>query len=90
MEEFAFCAGVVKEQAKSRYNGDACQGDSGGPLYCNVDGNTVQYGIISWGKGCGIRNSPGIYTNIAAISDWIRNTVAADGIGQTYPNFQTG
>ena len=89
-EEFQFCSGVIKQQAQARGNRDACQGDSGGPLYCCVDGNTVQYGIVSWGRGCGDKHKPGVYTSTAAISDWIRETIAADGVKQTFANFHTG
>lgn len=43
---------------------DACQGDSGGPLFVlPVDGNVAnaqQLGIVSWGRGCGLADYPGI------------------------------
>jgi secreted trypsin-like serine protease len=43
---------------------DACQGDSGGPLFIlTVDGNVTnvqQLGIVSWGRGCGLADYPGI------------------------------
>ncbi|XP_036325203.1 trypsin-7-like [Rhagoletis pomonella] len=47
---------------------DACIGDSGGPLV--VDG--VQVGIVSFGTGCGRREFPGVYTNVAMLRSWIR------------------
>ncbi|KAJ8664239.1 hypothetical protein QAD02_005901 [Eretmocerus hayati] len=50
---------------------DSCQGDSGGPL---VIGNR-QAGIVSWGRGCAEKGYPGVYTEIAAYSDWITNHV---------------
>ncbi|XP_032070199.1 granzyme A-like [Thamnophis elegans] len=37
---------------------DACTGDSGGPLICNG----VQRGIVSFGRGCGKSQYPGVYT----------------------------
>jgi secreted trypsin-like serine protease len=48
---------------------DACYGDSGGPLY---NSETLQLlGIISWGKGCGFKGWPGVYTNVTYFYDWI-------------------
>ncbi|MFI6894178.1 S1 family peptidase [Streptomyces sp. NPDC050256] len=46
---------------------DACQGDSGGPLV--AQGKLV--GLVSWGNGCGLPGSPGVYTRISAAIDWM-------------------
>ncbi|XP_058808167.1 trypsin-1-like [Phymastichus coffea] len=46
---------------------DTCQGDSGGPLV--IAGR--QAGIVSWGNGCARKGYPGVYTEIAAVRDWI-------------------
>jgi Trypsin len=46
---------------------DSCQGDSGGPLI--VGG--VQWGVVSWGDGCAVPGSPGVYTNVAPYLKWI-------------------
>ncbi|XP_042264377.1 trypsin isoform X1 [Thunnus maccoyii] len=50
---------------------DACQGDSGGPLVC--DGRV--YGLVSWGKGCGDAQFPGVYTAVSNFRRWIDNTI---------------
>ena len=49
---------------------DSCQGDSGGPLL--KDG--VQVGIVSYGKGCGERGIPGVYSRVSYAADWIKET----------------
>ena len=41
---------------------DSCQGDSGGPLISTID--QTQVGIVSWGYGCAVAESPGVYTQL--------------------------
>ena len=54
---------------------DACFGDSGGPLAADIDRRRVQVGVVSWGPGCGLRNTVGVYTSIGYFEDWIRRNV---------------
>ncbi|XP_005373861.1 PREDICTED: serine protease 55 [Chinchilla lanigera] len=61
---------------------DACQGDSGGPLVCTTDDSGskwYQVGIISWGKSCGQKDTPGIYTLLAKYVRWIKNVTQLEG-----------
>lgn len=48
---------------------DSCQGDSGGPIA--IQGRLA--GIVSWGAGCAKPGYPGVYTEVAANRNWVRN-----------------
>ncbi|XP_067005508.1 chymotrypsin-like protease CTRL-1 [Anabrus simplex] len=54
---------------------DACDGDGGGPLVCEQGGQWYQVGVISFGIGCGRRNTPGVYTRVNMYEQWITDTV---------------
>ncbi|XP_015380197.1 PREDICTED: venom protease-like isoform X1 [Diuraphis noxia] len=57
---------------------DSCMGDSGGPLqleHVNYTGMYTQYGITSFGKFCGDKDTPGIYTRVANYIPWIEKIV---------------
>ncbi|GAX17346.1 hypothetical protein FisN_10Lh214 [Fistulifera solaris] len=53
---------------------DSCAGDSGGPLL-SLDGQ--QYGVVSYGIGCGQPNRPAVYTRLSAFADWIREGICS-------------
>lgn len=68
--QVAFCAGYPQGGT------DSCQGDSGGPLYVSGgDGQFVQAGITSFGKGCAQPNAYGVYTNLGLYEKWIKERV---------------
>ncbi|XP_060597388.1 uncharacterized protein LOC132751247 [Ruditapes philippinarum] len=55
---------------------DTCQGDSGGPLICEINGKSTIIGITSWGKGCGRKEAPGVYTKVSKYLKWINNQIS--------------
>lgn len=67
LPDTAICAG-----AEGR---DACDGDGGGPLVCKQEGQWYQVGVISFGIGCGRKNTPGVYTRVNMYHEWIMETV---------------
>lgn len=50
---------------------DACQGDSGGPLVRDVRGRKTVVGLVSYGMGCGLPDTPGVYVDLTAYLHWI-------------------
>jgi len=57
---------------------DTCKGDGGGPLTCRHEGSSTytQVGIVSWGIGCGQKDVPAVYANVAKAACWIDKTVS--------------
>lgn len=72
MEESMICAGDIR-------NGrDTCTGDSGGPLQVNHANYACMYsqiGITSFGKYCGNKDTPGVYTRVSNYIPWIERIV---------------
>ncbi|XP_051857994.1 phenoloxidase-activating factor 2-like isoform X6 [Drosophila albomicans] len=66
---------------------DACFGDGGAPLACPIKGSPNRYklaGIVAWGIGCGRKNVPGVYTNVAAFTPWISDQLRSLNIESKY------
>lgn len=67
-----------RPQAKDAEPRFLTQGDSGGPLVCedeSVERQLILRGTISWGSGCGDRNKPGVYTDVAYYLTWIQEHI---------------
>ena len=72
-DAFELCAGDMVVGGT-----DACSGDSGGPLLVRTLAGYVQVGVVAWGdRGCGLPDSPGVYTRVAAASEWIATVLAS-------------
>lgn len=69
------CAGL------SQGGVDACNGDSGGPLLApGQDDQWVEVGVTSWGVSrCGDPHTYGVYTRVAAYSEWLNQAIAKTG-----------
>jgi secreted trypsin-like serine protease len=70
---FELCAGEI-----TGGGADSCAGDSGGPLVIATPSGRVQVGVVAWGaNGCGLPDSPGVYTRVSSARDWITATTGA-------------
>lgn len=69
--DVAFCAGVPQGGI------DSCQGDSGGPIVINRGGVVTQLGVVSWGIGCARPGQYGVYSDIAALRNFVDGVIGA-------------
>jgi len=70
VEEYMICAGFKEGKI------DACAGDSGGPMvWLNPKtGNVEVIGVVSYGFSCAQPDSPGVYSDISKVLDWVKKT----------------
>lgn len=69
--DVSFCAGLPQGSK------DSCQGDSGGPIVINRSGVITQLGIVSWGIGCARPGKFGVYSDIAALRNWVDGVIGS-------------
>lgn len=55
---------------------DACQGDSGGPLVRRAGGRQIVIGLVSFGMGCGLPDTPGVYVDLRSYLGWITGAMS--------------
>lgn len=71
LTEKQLCAG---EEAGGK---DTCQADSGGPMIVTDSENAqLLVGVVSYGKSCAEAGFPGVYTRVAAYTDWIQEAMS--------------
>nr|ADJ58567.1 seminal fluid protein HACP027 [Heliconius melpomene] len=83
--EDQMCAGDYENGGK-----DTCQGDSGGPLQVMDEKVDCVHtfplhrivGITSFGRDCGRKMAPGIYTRVSKYIEWIEKNVWPDEVSQ--------
>ena len=63
-------------------NADACQGDSGGPLVRTTGGRITVVGLVSYGMGCGLSDTPGVYLDLRDYLGWIKAARMKAQVGQ--------
>lgn len=56
---------------------DSCAGDSGGPMVRLRAGRYFLAGLVSFGRGCGRAEFPGVYTKLDPYVPWILETLAS-------------
>jgi secreted trypsin-like serine protease len=61
---------------------DSCKGDSGGPLVDMSVRPPVLVGVVSYGPGCGLQDTPGVYVDVAAYRGWIEGAKTRTVSGQ--------
>lgn len=65
-----FCAGRTGGEF------DACFGDSGGPIVSRHAGREKLWGLVSFGRGCGLSRWPGAYARVGSVVPWIRKVLS--------------
>lgn len=71
---------MTKNICAGSTSADSCQGDSGSGLWERDPRNRTKFmimGIVSYGAGCAMFKSPGVYTRVSMYLPWIRDKANA-------------
>lgn len=69
LTEQMICMGYIEGGA------DSCHGTAGAVAVVTREERQAALGLVSWGLGCGKAGSPGVYTYLPGIRDWIESTI---------------
>lgn len=65
---------------------DSCHGDSGGPLFkLDPVKGLILAGLVSYGEGCAQPDFPGIYTQVASYTEWVKKSIARETLVDALP-----
>ena len=81
--DIQFCAGNSIGQ-------DACAGDSGGPYVRKIEDKFVLIGIVSFGKGCGRKEYPGVYVKLQKYVSWIYFSIEEEDVKNSSTDISNG
>jgi len=92
-----FCSTIIKNSVNQFCAGvpgggkDTCQGDSGGPLM-EYDYSLKQWkivGVTSYGRGCGLSTSAGVYARVSYYYNWINSMMNAPYVPSTTRRYRS-